>query len=162
MIKGMDPDPDPQHCLELRQNLDLIVQASYFELETNVLGFRTYSLFSVQFFRLRENEMGNVMIFLIIKSSWLQPALALLSILIVPLLAVVRIHDILVWIRIRIRGSMALTNGSGSGSWIRILLFARCLLFFEGTFTSFFKDKKFKRSNKTVSMKGSLTIFACW
>jgi hypothetical protein len=28
--------------------------------------------------------------------------------------AVLRIHDILVWIRIRIRGSMPLTNGSGS------------------------------------------------
>ncbi len=28
--------------------------------------------------------------------------------------AVFRIHDILVWIRIRIRGSMPLTNGSGS------------------------------------------------
>ena len=37
--------------------------------------------------------------------------------------AVFRIHDILGWIRIRIRGSMPLTNGSGSGSWIRILLF---------------------------------------
>ncbi len=33
-----------------------------------------------------------------------------------------RIHDILVWIRIQ--GSMPLTNGSGSGSWIRILLFS--------------------------------------
>ncbi len=33
-----------------------------------------------------------------------------------------RIHDILGWIRIR--GSMPLTNGSGSGSWIRILLFS--------------------------------------
>jgi hypothetical protein len=32
--------------------------------------------------------------------------------------AVFRIHDILVWIRIRIHGSMPLTNGSGSGSWI--------------------------------------------
>jgi hypothetical protein len=31
--------------------------------------------------------------------------------------AVFRIHDILVWIRIRIRGSMPLTNGSGFGSW---------------------------------------------
>jgi len=30
--------------------------------------------------------------------------------------AVFRIHDILVWIRIRIRGSMPLTNGSGSKS----------------------------------------------
>jgi len=29
---------------------------------------------------------------------------------------VLQIHDILVWIRIRIRGSMPLTNGSGSGS----------------------------------------------
>jgi hypothetical protein len=31
------------------------------------------------------------------------------------LTAVLRIHDILVWIRIR--GSIPLTNGSGSGSW---------------------------------------------
>ncbi len=41
---------------------------------------------------------------------------------------VLRIHDILGWIRIRIRGSMPLTNGSesgfGSGSWIRLLLFS--------------------------------------
>ncbi len=37
---------------------------------------------------------------------------------------VLRIHDILGWIRIRISGSMPLTNGSGSGSWIRILLFS--------------------------------------
>jgi hypothetical protein len=44
---------------------------------------------------------------------------------------VLRIRDILGWIRIRIRGSMPLANGSGSGfgsgfgsgSWIRILLF---------------------------------------
>ncbi len=31
-----------------------------------------------------------------------------------PFIAVLRIHDILGWIRIRIRGSMSLTNGSGS------------------------------------------------
>ncbi len=37
---------------------------------------------------------------------------------------VLRIHDILGRIRIRIRGSMPLTNGSGSWSWIRILLFS--------------------------------------
>ncbi len=36
--------------------------------------------------------------------------------------AVFRINDILGWIRIRIRGSMPLTNRSGS--WIRILLFS--------------------------------------
>jgi hypothetical protein len=36
-----------------------------------------------------------------------------------------------------------------------------CLLLFEGTFSSFFKNKKFKRSHKTVGKKGFLTIFAC-
>ncbi len=40
-----------------------------------------------------------------------------------------------------------------------------CLLLFEGTFTSFFKDKKSKRSHKTVGIKTVgvkvfLTIFA--
>jgi hypothetical protein len=34
------------------------------------------------------------------------------------------------------------------------------LLLFEGTFTSFFKDKKSKRSNQTVGIKVFLTIFA--
>jgi hypothetical protein len=38
--------------------------------------------------------------------------------------SVLRIHDTLGLIRIRIRRSMPLTNGSGSGSWIRILLFS--------------------------------------
>jgi hypothetical protein len=32
-----------------------------------------------------------------------------------------------------------------------------CILLFEGTFTSFFKDKK---SHKTLKIKGFLTIFA--
>jgi hypothetical protein len=35
-----------------------------------------------------------------------------------------------------------------------------CLLLFEGTFTSFFIDKKSKRSHKTVGIKVFLTIFA--
>jgi hypothetical protein len=36
-----------------------------------------------------------------------------------------------------------------------------CLLLFEGTFTSFFKDKKTKRSHhRTVGIKVFLTIFA--
>jgi hypothetical protein len=35
-----------------------------------------------------------------------------------------------------------------------------CLLLFEGTFTTFFKDKKSKRSHKTVGIKVILTIFA--
>jgi hypothetical protein len=34
------------------------------------------------------------------------------------------------------------------------------LITFEGTFTSFLKDKKSKRSNKTVKIKVFLTIFA--
>jgi hypothetical protein len=35
-----------------------------------------------------------------------------------------------------------------------------CILLFEGTFTSFLKDKKSKRSHKTVEIKVFLTIFA--
>ncbi len=63
--------------------------------------------------------------------------------------------------------------------WIRILLFSSLtfkmptknyfskkefllITFWEGTFTSFFKDEKSKRSHKTVGIKVFLTIFACW
>jgi hypothetical protein len=35
-----------------------------------------------------------------------------------------------------------------------------CLLLFEGTFTSFFRDKKSNRSHKTVGINVFLTIFA--
>jgi hypothetical protein len=35
-----------------------------------------------------------------------------------------------------------------------------CILLFEGIFTSSFKDKKSKRSHKTVEIKVFLTIFA--
>jgi hypothetical protein len=35
-----------------------------------------------------------------------------------------------------------------------------CLVLFEGTFTSFFKDKKSKRSHKTEGIKVLLTIFS--
>ncbi len=81
---------------------------------------------------------------------------------------VLRIHDSLVWIRIQIHGSMPLTNGSGSGfgsSYFRHwpsqdankknFFFFKffCLLLFEGTLTSFFKDKKSKRSHKAVGIK---------
>ncbi len=68
--------------------------------------------------------------------------------------AVLRIHEILVWIQIliRIRGSihLILTNGCGSGSCYvfvsdlqdinKIFFFSKifCLLLFEATFTSFF------------------------
>ena len=78
-----------------------------------------------------------------------------------------RIHDILGWIRIQIRihGSMPLTNRSGSGSsyfrhwpsrWQQKQIFKKklfCLLLFEGIFTWFFKDKKSKRSRKGVGIK---------
>jgi hypothetical protein len=73
---------------------------------------------------------------------------------------VFRIRDILVWIRIR--GSMPLTNGSGSFYFRhghsrgqtknKFFLKFFCLLLFEGTFTLFFKDKKYKRSHKTVGI----------
>jgi hypothetical protein len=35
-----------------------------------------------------------------------------------------------------------------------------CILLFEGTLTSFFKDKMSKRSHKTVEIKVFLTMFA--
>ncbi len=35
-----------------------------------------------------------------------------------------------------------------------------CLLLFESIFTLFFKDKKSKRSHKTIGIKVFLTIFA--
>ncbi len=93
------------------------------------------------------------------------------------LCSVLRIYGILVWIRIRIRGSMPLTNGSwsGSGSCIRILLFSS-LTFKMPTRNKFkkklfsllatvfkvlyiFKDKKVKKSHNTVGIKIFLTIF---
>jgi hypothetical protein len=40
------------------------------------------------------------------------------------------------------------------------LLKFSCILLFEGTFTSFFKDKKSKRSHKRVEMKVFLSKFA--
>jgi DNA-directed RNA polymerase subunit E'/Rpb7 len=78
-----------------------------------------------------------------------------------------RIHDILVWIRIR--GLMPLTNRSGSIFVIdrqdanKKLISKKmffCLILFEDTFKSFFKDKKSQRSRKTVRIKVFLTIFA--
>ncbi len=72
-------------------------------------------------------------------------------------LAVLRIHDILVWMRIR--GSMPLTNGSGSfyfHHWPsrcqqKTNFFTKffCILLLEGTFTLFFKDKKSKKSQNS-------------
>ncbi len=85
---------------------------------------------------------------------------------------VFRIHDILVWIQIRIRGSMPLTDGSGFGSgscYFRHRPSRRqqkinnkkvfLLITFEGTFTSFSKRKSPKKSQKRI--KVFLTIFFC-
>jgi hypothetical protein len=75
------------------------------------------------------------------------------------------------------RGSMSLTSRSGSecgsGSCYfhhkpsrrhqKIIIFLKkffCILLFEGTFTSFFKDKRSKRSHIIVEIKVFLTIFA--
>jgi hypothetical protein len=87
-------------------------------------------------------------------------------------LPVLRIHDILVWIRIRIwiRGSIPLTNGSGSGCGSGSFYFHHwpprsqqktnffykffCILLFEGTFTSFFKDKKSKKNSQNSKNQG--------
>ncbi len=68
-------------------------------------------------------------------------------------------------------GTWSLTYGTGSGScyfhhwpWDanKKLIYLKkffFILLFEGTFTSFFKDKKSKRSHKTVKTKVFLTIF---
>jgi hypothetical protein len=66
------------------------------------------------------------------------------------------IGDIFVWIQIS--GSVLLTNGSGSGSCKQATKKFFCLSLFEGTFTSSFKDKKSKRSHKTVGIKGFLVF----
>jgi hypothetical protein len=79
-------------------------------------------------------------------------------------LSVLRIHDILGWIRIRILGSMPLTNGSGfgSGSWIRVLLFsswtfempAKKNLFFNTIFsTYYFLNRNLHHFSKIKSQK---------
>ncbi len=87
-----------------------------------------------------------------------------------------RIHDILVWIRIR-GWSMPLTNGFGSGfgsvSWYfrhwplrsrQKLIYKKvfCLLLFEATFISFSKIKGPIEVKKTVGIMVFLTIFAWW
>jgi hypothetical protein len=61
---------------------------------------------------------------------------------------VLRIYEILVWIRIRIRGSISLTNGPDPdpaifvSDLIFLLITVPTLLLIEGTFTSFFKENK--------------------
>jgi hypothetical protein len=78
-----------------------------------------------------------------------------------PLDAVLRIHDILGWIRFRIRGSMPLTKidlDPDPAIFVIDLQDTRkkltfqhnffCLLLFEATFTSFFTHKKSKRVTK--------------
>ncbi len=87
------------------------------------------------------------------------------------LAAVLRIHDILGWIRIR--RSMPLTCGSGScyfRHWpsrcqqktnFQHNFFCLLPVLFEGTCTSFFQDKSQKESQNRRN-QGFLTIFAWW
>ncbi len=78
--------------------------------------------------------------------------------------AVLWIHDILLWIRIRGSHLWLMDPDLDPDPSISSLTFF-CLL---GTFlkyitrTSFFKDKKSKPSHKTVGIKVFLTIFAWW
>jgi hypothetical protein len=74
---------------------------------------------------------------------------------------VLRIHDILV--RVRFRGSMlfsSFTFKTPTKINLKKSISALKILLFEGTFTSFFKYNKSKRSYKTVGIKVFLTFFA--
>ncbi len=86
-----------------------------------------------------------------------------------------RTHDILVWIRIWIRVSMPLTNGSGCGSgscyfrrWLsscqqktNFLFRFFCWLLFESTFTSFFKDIKSIKVTKQSRRNQGFSYYFC-
>ncbi len=81
-----------------------------------------------------------------------------------------RFYKPVLWIcdileRIRIRGPVALTYGSGSFSLVTFKMLRKnifFLLIFVGTFTSVFKDKKSRRSHTKVEIKVFLTFFAWW
>ncbi len=81
-----------------------------------------------------------------------------------------RIHNILEWIRMRIRGFMPLTNGSGSGSCYFLHWPSRCqqktIFFLLNTFWRYiyiiYQRYKVKKSHKIEGIKVFLTIFAWW
>ncbi len=64
-----------------------------------------------------------------------------------------RIHDILVWIQIRILDPDHAIFVIDLQDANLKLIFKKVFLHFEGTFTSLFKNKKYKRSHKTVGIK---------
>jgi hypothetical protein len=75
---------------------------------------------------------------------------------------VLRIHDIMVWIRIRILGSMPLTNGSGFGSVIDLqgvkkLFF--CLYFLKVHLHNFSRQKVKKKSQNNRNQGFSYYFF---
>ncbi len=75
--------------------------------------------------------------------------------------AVFGIRDILIRIRMRILLFSSVTLKCQQ----KIIFFSPkflCIFLFEGTFTSFFEDKKSQRSHKTVEIKVFLHFFACW
>ncbi len=72
-----------------------------------------------------------------------------------------RIHSSDKWMRIRILLFSSLTFKTPTKTNLnKVLLLSKVL--FECTFASFFKDKKSKRSHKTVGIKVFRTIFAWW
>ncbi len=90
---------------------------------------------------------------------------------------VLRIHDILVWIRIWIRGSCIWLLDPDQNAdpdpaifvidlqdakYLLILKKGVLLITFRRCTTSFFKDKKAQRRHKAVGVKVFLTIFAWW
>jgi hypothetical protein len=68
------------------------------------------------------------------------------------------------WIRIRMRGdpdpAIFIIDLQDVNKQLIFLTKFFCLLLSDGTFTSFFKDKKSKRSHKTIGIKVFPTIFA--
>ncbi len=82
---------------------------------------------------------------------------------------VLRIHEILVRFRIRIRGSIPLTNGSGSGfgstfkTLTKNFFFLRFLLitFWRYIYIIFLKIKKSYRSHKTLPRNQCFSYYFC-
>jgi hypothetical protein len=83
--------------------------------------------------------------------------------------SVLQIHDILVWIRIR--GSMPLSNGSGSFYFhhrpprcqqkTNFFIKFFCILLFESTYTSFFKDTKVRKKSENSKNQG-FSYYSCF
>jgi hypothetical protein len=74
---------------------------------------------------------------------------------------VFRIRDILVWIRIRIRRSIPLTNGSRRQQKTNLKKKFFCLLLFEGTFTVYHFSKKKSPKMQQNSRNQGFSYYFC-